>query len=168
MSFTAQFEDFIRISEVDDGAFFAGDLFRRKFGSAPPAQKHHLVAFCRGEDGGVRAAGYLHLMPFGDTILVGGGCTDGAVLRALSAENQARVRASGGLLFHLLRHAFDHYGDRCEAFLGYCGDARAEEVDLQAGFVKTEHPRLLVHFHKPLHPVMQRALIAKGAAIGPF
>lgn len=163
-----RFEDFIRISEVDDGEFFAGDLFRRKFGSAPPAFRHHLVAFCRGDDGLLRTAGYLHLMPFGDTILVGGGCTDGNVLRTLSPARSEAVNAAGGILFHLLRHAFANYGDRCEAFLGYCGDARAEEVDLRAGFVKTQHPHLLVHFHKPLHEVMQRALIAKGAAIGAF
>lgn len=165
---SARIEDFIRISEVDDGDYFAGDLFRRKFGSPPPVQKHHLVAFVRGVGDGLLAAGYLHLMPFGDTMLVGGGCTDGNVLRRLQAPQQEAVNAAGGILFQLLRHAFAHYGDRCEAFLGYCGDARAEEVDLRAGFVKTGHPNLLVHFHKPLHAVMQRALIAKGAAIGPF
>ena len=115
-----------------------------------------------------RTAGYLHLMPFGDTILVGGGCTDGNVLRILSPARSDAVNAAGGILLHLLRHAFANYGDRCEAFLGYCGDPRAEEVDLRAGFVKTQHPHLLVHFHKPRHEVMQRALIAKGAAIGAF
>ena len=47
-------------------------------------------------------------------------------------------------------------------------DARAEEVDLANGFSKTQHPHLLVNFHKPLHEVMQRALIAKAFAIGPF
>jgi hypothetical protein len=41
-------------------------------------------------------------------------------------------------------------------------------VNLQAGFCNTGHPHLLVHFHKPQHEVMQRALIAKAAAIGPF
>ena len=60
------------------------------------------------------------------------------------------------------------FAPRCEAFFGYCGDARAEEVDLANGFRKTGHPHLLVNFHKPLHEVMQRALIAKAAAIGPF
>lgn len=160
--------DFLRISSVDDSEFFVGDLFRRKFGVSPPAEGHHFVAFLHDADKSFRTAGYLHCYPFSDIMLVGGGCTDGNQLRRLNATQSQAVTEAGGILFHLLRYSFAHLHDRCEAFFGYCGDARAEAVDLRAGFVKTQHKHLLVHFHKPLHEVMQRALIAKAAAIGPF
>ena len=58
--------------------------------------------------------------------------------------------------------------DRFSGFFGYCGDARAESIDLRAGFEKTEHERLLKYFPKSLHPNIERALIAKAHALGPF
>ena len=160
-------EDFI-VSEVEDGRFFAGHLFRRKFGVDPPAVPHHLCAFWRSAPGQLRLLSYIHYMPFGDTMLVGGACTDGDAVRAMPAGLRDQVMAGGGVFAHLLRHGFARFAGECEAFFGYCGDARAEEVDLANGFSKTEHPHLLVNFHKPLHEVMQRALIAKAFAIGPF
>ena len=156
------------VSEVEDGAFFAGHTFARKFGSAPPAMPHHVCAFWRQAPGQLRMLSYAHFMPFGDIVLVGGACTDGEALRAMPAATRDAVMAGGGAFAHVLRHGFARFANECEAFFGYCGDARAEEVDLANGFSKTEHTHLLVNFHKPLHEVMQRALIAKAAAIGPF
>ena len=161
-------KDAFTVSEVDDGEFFAGALFRRKFGVAPPAVGHHLCAFWREAPGRLRMLSYLHFMPFGDIHLVGGACTDGEAVRAMPGELRDALMADGGVFAHALRYGFARFAPRCEAFFGYCGDARAEEVDLANGFRKTEHPHLLVNFHKPLHEVMQRALIAKAAAIGPF
>jgi hypothetical protein len=160
--------DFLRISSVDDPEFFVGDLFRRKFGVSPPAEGHHFVAFARDPEGSLLALGYTHFYPFGDIMLGGGACTDDRLLRRLGAEQRAAIAETGGLYFNVLRYALYHLRGRCEAYFGYCGDARAEAVDLRAGFVKTQHKHLLVYFHKPLHEVMQRALIAKAAAIGPF
>ena len=159
--------DFL-VSEVEDGAFFAGHIFERKFRSVPPTVPHHLVAFWREAPGKLRALSYLHFMPFGDIMLVGGACTDGDAVRAMPAALRDEVMAGGGVFAHALRHGFSRFAGECEAFFGYCGDARAEEVDLANGFSKTQHPYLLVNFHKPLHEVMQRALIAKAFAIGPF
>ena len=168
MSGVPAFSDFVRISEVDDGDFFAGELFRRKFGAPPPVQGHHFVAFLKNAENRFQAAGYLHCHEFGDIVLVGGGCTDGHQLRTLDAPQSHAVNEAGGILFNLLGYAFHHLHNRCDAFFGHCGNARAEAVDLRAGFVKTEHPNLLVNFHKPLHEVYQRALIAKAVAVGPF
>lgn len=161
-------KNWFAVTEVENGAYFAGDLFRRKFGGDPPATPHHVCAFWRAASGELRALGYAHFMPFGDIMLVGGVCTDGDVLRAMPAGQREELLASGGVYAQVLRHAFARYADECEAYFGYCGDARAEVVNLQCGFRKTGHPYLLVNFHKPLHEVMQRALIAKAAAIGPF
>lgn len=162
------FDRFVRFDVVHDGDWFAGDLFRRKFGAAPPATGHHVVAFCRRPDGALATLGYAHFMPFGDIVLVGGVCTDGSVIAALTDAQRAAIDAAGGVYFNLLGHAFARFASQCEAYFGYCGDARAEAVNLRAGFVRTGHAHLLVHFHKPQHEVMRRALIAKAAAIGPF
>lgn len=160
--------DWFTVTEVEDGACFAAHLFRRKFGGDPPAVPHHVCAFWRAGPGELRTLGYAHFMPFGDIMLVGGVCTDGDVLRTMPADQREALLAAGGVYAQVLRHAFARYADGCEAYFGYCGDARAEVVNLANGFRKTEHPHLLVNFHKPLHEVMQRALIAKAAAIGPF
>ncbi|MGQ0800317.1 MAG: hypothetical protein ACT4NL_09430 [Pseudomarimonas sp.] len=168
MALSTALPDFLSISEVDDGPFFAGALFQRKFGGAPPSDPHHLVCFYRAPVGTVQAVCYAHFRPFGDIILVGGVCTDGEVLRRLPSEQREALAALGSLYFQVLKYGFAQFAGRCEAYFGYCGDPRAEQVNLQAGFSKTEHAHLLVNFHKLSHPVMQRALIAKAAAIGPF
>jgi hypothetical protein len=160
--------DCIHLTEVDDGAFFANDLFRRKFGSDAPTPGRHVVAFVRLDATRFQLVSYAHFMSFGDIILVGGVCTDGAAFSAMSQQQREQIASAGGIYSQLLRFAFEKYADECEAYFGYCGDARAEEVNLRSGFIKTQHPHLLVNFHKPLHEVMQRALIAKAAAIGPF
>ena len=157
------------ICEVDDGAFFVGDLFRRKFGDVPPDVPHHIVSFYRDPEGRLFPASYVHFRPFGDTYLVGGASTDGRVIARMSEEERSAVKECGGLYLHALRYAFDRFADRCQAYFGYCGDARALEVDLAAGFVETEHPHLLAYFHKPLEDYrLKRTLIAKIHSIGPF
>ena len=69
--------DWLRITEVDDGRFFAAPLFRRKFGGEPPESGHHLVAFYQPAPLTTQTLCYAHFMPFGDILLVGGVCTDG-------------------------------------------------------------------------------------------
>jgi hypothetical protein len=78
------------------------------------------------------------------------------------------VHEGGGLYLHALRWAFAHYADRCEAYFGYCGDRRAWDVDMAAGFEPTEHEKLIARWHKPLHENVRRALVAKAHALGPF
>lgn len=159
---------FLSITEVDDGPFFVAELFRRKFGGDPPREGRHLVAFHRDADALLQVAGYAHFRPFDDLILVGGVCTNGAAFARMSAAERDAIAAAGGIYFRILKYGFANLASQCEAFFGYCGDARAEVVNLQAGFRKTGHPYLLAHFHKPQDEAVQRALIAKAAAIGPF
>jgi len=78
------------------------------------------------------------------------------------------ARAGGGLLLHALRYGFARFADRCEAYFGYCGDARAYEVDMAAGFVPTRHRFLIAHWHRDLPDARREELIAKVHAIGPF
>lgn len=167
MTFPA-LDEFLTITPVDDGPFFMRELFRRKFGGDPPREGQHLVAFYRRAPQQMRVLGYAHFRPFGDIMLVGGVCTDGACFADMDEVQRQAIADAGGVYFNVLKYGFAHYAASCDAYFGYCGDARAEVVNLQAGFRKTEHPHLLVNFHKPLHDVVQRALIAKAAALGPF
>src|SRR5690606_37362546 len=91
----------IHITEVDDGAFFVADLFRRKFADEPPPAEpgHHVVAFVRTAEGASVPIAYLYFHPLEDMVLVGGGCTDGRAFAHLPEDARAMVRDAGGLLF---------------------------------------------------------------------
>lgn len=159
---------FITITEIDHASFLIDGLFMRKFRDPAPDIPRHIVGFYRDPAGGLHVAGYSHMNPFGDVYLSGGSCTNGETARLMSAPEREAIRAAGGLWFHLLKYAFRKYADCCDAFFGHCGDARALEVALAAGFVKTEHEHVIVNWHKPLVPKVQRALVAKVQALGPF
>jgi hypothetical protein len=164
----APLNEFLVITVLDDAEPFFGGLFRRKFGHPAPAYPCHLGVFYRAPEGGFLPLSYLHFLPFGDIMLVGGLCTDGQVFARMSAEQRGQIDAAGGVMVHALRHAFERLADQCDAFFGYCGDARALQVDMQAGFEATEHDKLIARWHKPLDPVRRRSLVAKAHAIGAF
>lgn len=166
--FPAPLDAFLSITELDEGQTWFGPLFERKFGHPVPDYPAHLGIFYRSREGWMRPLAYLHFLPFGDIMLVGGLCTDGAVFAAMQPEESAAIRDAGGVMVHGLRYGFRRLANRCDAYFGYCGDPRAYEVDMQAGFVPTEHDKLIVHWHKPLDAMRTRALIAKAHAIGPF
>jgi hypothetical protein len=160
--------EFLTITVLDDAELFFGALFRRKFGHPVPTYPCHLGVFYRASEDRFMPLSYLHFMPFGDIMLVGGLCTDGRVFAQMSDEQRERIRVAGSVMVCALRHAFERLAGECDAFFGYCGDARAWEVDMQAGFEPTEHEKLIARWHKPLDPVRRRSLVAKAHAIGPF
>ena len=159
---------FIHIAEVEDGGRLAEPLFTRKFGAPPPDFGHHLLAFHLREDGTRAVASYLHLWKKGTIGLVGGGCTDGNVLRAMNAAQRSAVTEAGGLLFHMLGFCFDRFERGLEAYFGHCGDARAKAVDLAAGFRETADPHLLIRSVGDLSPARAEELLAQAKAIGSF
>jgi len=160
--------DFLIISEVDHPAAMVGDLFQRKFGHPLPEWKHDVVAFFRKDDGTLVPMSYTKFAVLEPLILVGGCCTDGRAFAHMSESQKAELTAAGGSMAQLLSYGFKRFTDRCNAYFGYCGDARAWEVDLSAGFIPTEHEKLLVHWHKPLNDQTKRALVAMAHALGPF
>jgi hypothetical protein len=159
---------FLTITEIDDAELAAGALFRRKFKAPPPDVGRHLVALYRADDGRLDVAGYSHMRPFGDVYLSGGSCSDGETIRRMSEAHREAIQAAGGVWYLILKYAFAKFADDCDAFFGHCGDPRALEVAQVAGFVKTDVAPLIVHWHKPLHDVFRRALLAKVVALGPF
>jgi len=164
----ASIRPFLTITEVDDAGFLVGDLFRRKFGDPPPDFRHHLVALYRAPDGGMHVAGYSHMRPFGDVYLSGGSCSSGETIRRMQDAEREALYAAGGVWFLVLKYAFRRYAANCDAFFGHCGDPRAREVAFAAGFEDAGHEHLIAHWHKPLHPNIRRALVAKVHALGTF
>jgi len=94
--------------------------------------------------------------------------TDGNAFGFMSDDLASRIRTSGGIYYHVLKFAFDHFKDNCEAYFGHAGDQRAYEVDINAGFEPTGHQHLIAHFHKPLSLERKAVLIEKIHRIGPF
>ena len=159
---------YLAITELDDAAPFFGELFRRKFGDPVPDSRHHFGVFYRDAEERFSPLAYLHFMPYDELLLVGGLCTDGRVFERMSERQREEIRTAGGVMVHALRYVFVRLADVCEAYFGYCGDPRAYEVDMQAGFVPTPHDKLIARWHKPLDAARRDALIAKAHAIGPF
>lgn len=164
----AEKPDFLLITEIDDPAPVVGDLFQRKFGHPIPEWKHDVVAFVKTREGMLVPMSYTKFMPFGSIFLVGGCSTDGRAFAHLDQAQKDALAAAGSAMVQLLRYGFTRFADRCDAFFGYCGDARAYEVDLMAGFEPTVHDKLLVHWHKPINEQLKRGLLAMAHAIGPF
>lgn len=157
-----------RVVEVSDGRFFAGEIFRRKLGGTLPDYGRHLLAVYRHDPLRFTPLGYLNILGHGSVALVGGGSVDGRAFAGIPDQACRDIRESGGVLYRMLRHAFTEMADDFEAFFGYCGDARAEEVDLQAGFRYTRHPKLLANYHRPLNPERRDQLLEEVFALGPF
>lgn len=159
---------FLFFDEVREGAPYAGELFQRKFHSPIPNYPHHFIAFYRGSGGSLHVASYGHVMLIEGMGMGGGSCTDERVLRLMSSEERDAIRAAGGLHCLLIRFIFKTFAARASILFAYCGDKRAELVDLRAGFERTEHPYLFRRVLAPIAPEEIAAFTERAAAFGPF
>lgn len=158
---------YLYCTEVDNGAEVAGHIFQKKYGLSAPDVPRHFVAFYRREQQLLPLC-YLHLRPYKNLYLVGGACTDGEAFAAVDEEHRTQLRQTPGVFFFLLRYAFDKLQGECEAFFGYCGDARALEVDLQAGFEETDRKYILLYAPNGLSAKRRLHLLDDIESIGPF
>jgi len=160
---------FIVISEVDDGRAFAEHIFQRKFRQSAPDFAHHIIAFYRHREDYLVPVSYVHFTQHGPTLmLAGGGCTDGRAFALMSEPERRLINEAGGLLAHTQLHGFAKFADRCEAFGGYCGDARASAVHTSVGYEDTPYEHLIVKWHRPLNAGRRAEIIETLRAIGPF
>lgn len=164
----APLEPFIVISEVDTAKGFAEHIFQRKYGSSAPDIPRHFVAFYRSGDGCLTPTTYLHAWKFGKCYMVGGACTDGGAIRKFHPEHQAIIAQSPGIFYFTLRYLFKKLELDCTAFFGYCGDQRALEVDLEAGFRLTSVDKVLIHTPRRLPKLYEWLLMRSVAKLGPF
>lgn len=157
------------LTEVDSVQGLATSLFGASFrGGAPPDRGRHFVTLVECSPGVWSLLTYVHFQPFGDTCLGGGACTDSALLRRVPAVIRAKFRADGGPYAQLLRYALAKMAKEFFAFFGHTSDGRATKIDLEVGFRHTPVEHLLIYTPTPLDDTLERALIAKIAAVGPF
>jgi hypothetical protein len=161
--------EFVFVAELDTALPFATALFQRKFGTPPPDFGKHFTAWVRAEGEAFQLASYVNMWERDGSGYLGGGATDGAVLRALPAAQQAAINEAGGLYVPLAKYVFQKYATTMPVIYGYCGDEHAFTRHLQAGFVRVpNHPHLMTHFNWSHTPAQQAALIAIGDRVGAF
>ena len=161
-------ENWIEVVEVPDGATFCDNLFRKTFGQPVPHWGRHIVAFYKDAFGAAHALSYLHFWQRDQAGYIGGGCTDGEVVRSMSEEQRTLFSEAGGALFHTLRFAFTHFDSDIDAFFGLAENPRARAVDLAAGFEDSGIGNLLIRATKPLDSEARSNLIAQALQIGNF
>lgn len=162
-----QLREFISIAEIENPTPVIQDLFLRKFGDEPPTFGHHIVAFYVAGPSRTPIS-YLHLWTRNRLGYVGGGCTDGRVFKELTELQKNAISAEGGLLRQTLLYCFARHENELDAFFGHCGNARAKEVDLAAGFLETHEEKLLVRWNAELPEHKKHALINEAISIGDF
>ena len=153
---------------VDNGKFFINDLFNKKFGCDAPDKTNHLIAFYKSNSGNILPVTYTSFLPHKNVILVGGAMTNGDVIKSMSDEEKKIISDSGGIYLNMLKYAFKHFANECDAFFGLVNDPRALEVDLTAGFQKTPYQFLVAHYHKPISKWKKNKLERMISKIGPF
>jgi len=158
----------LSITTVVDGRFFINELFKRKFVDEAPDHGAAVICFYRKSSDHYIPVCYANFLQYDEVVLVGGAMTDGRAFAQMPVDLAERIRASGGAYYHVLKFAFDHFKDQCEAYFGHAGDCRAYQVDMNAGFEPTPYQFLIAHFHKPITPERKHFLIEKIHAIGPF
>ncbi len=143
----------VRIIEVQDSPFFAGDLFFRAFGHPPPKNPTNYVAIHVDSKNppAFHAIGFIHVEQVDDMGLVGGLCVD--------AQWHGK-----GLGKRLLSSA-DDKKDRFKALFVHTDDPR---IAAECGYEPLPHPYLMVKWVGLLSPEEKKRLIATAIAIGPF
>lgn len=156
-------------TELDTVQGVANELFGAAFrGAAPPDRGRHFVCMAKMDSGHWGLLCYVHFQPFGDTCLGGGACTDTRLLRRLAPSAFKFMRGVGGPYHHTLRYALTKMSKDFFAFFGHTSDTRATGIDLEIGFRRTPIEHLLIYTPQPLDATLERALIAKIDAVGPF
>jgi hypothetical protein len=166
-AFATSVNEILRVEEVLDGRFFAGALFRRRFGTDAPDYPRHYVALYRGSAARFIVVGYVHYTNFEDSVLCGGLVIDEREYRRVAAPHRAIIRQAGGIAEKMLRDTFARLTD-APAIWGYVGDKQSERVCLRAGFRHTQHPHVMVVWNCQLAEAERSARLARVIALGPF
>jgi hypothetical protein len=160
-------DEIVCVEEVNDAEYFIGDLFRRRFHHDPPDYPKHYVAYYRAAAARFIAVGYVHHSMFEDVYLCGGMVIDDRAYRRIPAAHRKIIREAGGIAEKLLRDTFARLA-HAPAIWGYVGDKQALEVDLRAGFIRTDHPHVIVRWNQELPEDQKAARLAHIIALGPF
>ena len=175
------FKEALNVFETDEAGRFAGALFQESFNSAFPIpsairildtqiQPEHwrqFVATYTWPDGTNECVGFCNWIKYKDVYLEGGLAVQKSFYRRLPKLHFADCAARGGVAQIIMETAATTLTD-CDAWFGYCGDAKALSVDMRVGFVRTTHPYLIVKWMRNLSGLEMRDWIADVTNIGAF
>lgn len=164
----AGLQGWITVAEVEDGAFYADHLFQRKYGGDTPTYGRHIVALYRSDDSSIHTLSYLHFWQQDRIGLIGGGCTDGNVMRLMPEAQSQAINRAGGMLRQTLLYAFSNMHEGIDAFFGHAGDTRAREVDLAAGFTPVDDGHLLINPVGDISSETREKRIEQAKQLGEF
>lgn len=160
-------DDLIRVEEVKDCAFYAGDIFRRAFGGEPPDFPFHLVALYQAARNCFVIVGYLHCSVFDDLCLCGGLALDDRAVCRMPAAHQAALRSSGGVTRRLLDAAAANFA-HLPALWAMVGDEPVREIFRAAKFEAAPPPYLMVRWNGDVGDAARERLLRRVVEFGPF
>ncbi len=180
-SATGTFDDAFHLERFADASYYASALFRECFRSdfpvphdvaglpaaAPAGAWRQYVAFYRWDDARIEAVGFCNWIRCGRYYLGGGMCVSPTFYRRMPREHFGVCRERGGVAQLMVEAAFRELTD-CDAWFGYCGDRKAYQADIRAGFSPTRHPLLVAKWRPGLSDADRCAIEDEVAAIGPF
>lgn len=155
-----------RVLEIHDAEYFVGDLFRRVFHADPPNYPRHFVCLYRGDDGGIRTAGYAHFSAFESIHLLGGLVSDKSLYSVMPAHHRAEL-PHGSIAELLLSEALEMLKESSGVF-AIIGDARSVEVNRNVGLIATHIPNLYVAWKREFPEEIQRAAAERVMRVAPF
>ncbi len=160
---------------------YATALFQEAFNSAFPTAHackvndfdiaiddwYQYVALYKWPDGTEECVGFCNWIKYKDVYLEGGLAVQKSFYRRLDKVTFQQISRYGGLAQIIMEVAVTELTD-CVAWFGYCGDAKALQVDMRVGFIKTDHPYLIVRWVKSVLESEQTQLIDEIKSLGPF
>ena len=175
------FNNALKVFESKDAATYAGALFQESFNCAfpvpgayrildtqiQPDDWRQFVALYTWPDGNSECVGFVNYVKYKDIYLGGGLAVQKNFYRRLPKPAFAECSARGGIAQIVMETAATQMTD-CDALFGYCGDAKAMQVDLRVGYVRTTHPYLIVKWMRTLPAPQMQAWIDDVTRIGPF
>lgn len=157
------------MAELENGSHIVDELFIRVFGHPAPTHGHHIVTFCRLDDGSYRVANYLNYWVKDDACYIGGAVTDRDLIKNKINKNLLeKIGEYGGLYPLSIMYMIEHHLAEVSAIFGHTSVPRALEVILGLGFVATEEPYLYVKWAPCVSKRNKNSLLAQAIEIGAF
>jgi hypothetical protein len=160
-------ERHFEVIEVQDAAWYAGDLFRRVFGAEIPTYPRHFVCLYREAAGKFRTAGYVHFSRFESVHLTGGLVVDKSLYASIPREHLAQLNPRGSIGEHVMAEGIRRLGDSAAVF-ALIGDARSAEVNRHVGYVATHIDQLYAFWQRDFPEEVKRLAAERVKKIAPF
>ena len=154
------------IIEVEDAAFYAGELFKRVFGGEIPDFPRHVVCLYRSDAGSFRTAGYVHFSPFESMHLAGGQVVDKSLYGLIPAEHLDELpnRSIGQFV---MSEGIRRLADSAVVW-AYIGDPRSVAVNRNVGYVPTHVEKLFAFWKRDFPEEIKRAAAERVMKVAPF